>query len=248
MTALSWPPAADPSAELADPSAALRRAKADYAANGRVLIRDFLSDEDADGLGAIVKAPLPWNLRYRAEGSTRALPESQLVAFDDAQRSTFWMRVLTEARTEFQFAYFDCSLAPGSLAGFEPSHGIHQVARTIFSPAFLEPLKAVVGDPEVRGLTASFTRYDSGHFLLPHDDTDSTDDRRAAYVLNLSEDWWPDWGGLLQFIDNGRNVAETFLPHNGSLALFKVPQAHAVSYVAPHAQRSRYAITGWLVA
>ncbi|HAV49166.1 MAG TPA: proline hydroxylase, partial [Brevundimonas sp.] len=40
-------------------------------------------------------------------------------------------------------------------------------------------------------------------------------------------------------------VTETFTPSFGTLNLFKVPQDHAVSMVAPFAGAPRYSITGW---
>jgi hypothetical protein len=37
--------------------------------------------------------------------------------------------------------------------------------------------------------------------LAPHDDSHAGEGRRYAYVINLSQRWKPEWGGLLQFID-----------------------------------------------
>jgi len=41
-------------------------------------------------------------------------------------------------------------------------------------------------------------------------------------------------------------VEEVWMPRFNSLALFRVPTPHIVSYVAPFATQPRYAITGWL--
>ena len=65
-------------------------------------------------------------------------------------------------------------------------------------------------------------------------------------MINLSRDWLPDWGGLLQFLDPAeRRVVDTFVPLWNSLSLFRVPQPHVVSLVAPWAGSPRYSITGW---
>jgi Rps23 Pro-64 3,4-dihydroxylase Tpa1-like proline 4-hydroxylase len=69
-----------------------------------------------------------------------------------------------------------------------------------------------------------------------------------AYVINLSRDWQADWGGLLQFIDESGAVSETFMPRWNTLSLFRVPQGHAVSLVAPWARAPRLALTGWFMA
>ena len=219
-----------------------------YSRVGRVQVLDFLQKDSAGQLLCLAKSPLPWVLHYRADGNSLALAESDLAASGTPERKTFDSRLVETAKDDFQFSYFGCSLAPRDLNRFPSAHAIHTLSRRIMSREFVSILSACTGDRSIKGLTASLTRYDPGQFLLPHDDTDTKDDRRAAFVLNLSEDWWPDWGGLLQFIDEERNVTETFSPHYGSLALFKVPQMHAVSLIAPHALRLRFAITGWLVA
>ena len=49
-----------------------------------------------------------------------------------------------------------------------------------------------------------------------------------------------------QFLDpSGRRVVDTFTPLWNSLSLFRVPQPHVVSLVAPWAGSPRYSITGW---
>ena len=42
-----------------------------------------------------------------------------------------------------------------------------------------------------------------------------------------------------------RRVVDTFVPLWNSLSLFRVPQPHVVSLVAPWAGSPRYSITGW---
>ena len=55
-----------------------------------------------------------------------------------------------------------------------------------------------------------------------------------------------DWGGLLHFLDpTGQRAVDTFTPVWNSLSLFRVPQMHEVSLVAPWAGSPRYSITGW---
>ena len=222
--------------------------KARYGEQGRVQIIDFLAPPAAAEATALAKTQLPWVLHYRDAGQTKEISERDLLAMSFAERQAFLGRLDAFAREDFQFAYFGCSLTPDNLVQFEAGHPIRALAARLVTHEFVDLMAALIDDPAVRGLTASLTRYDPGQYLLPHDDTDGKDDRRAAFVLNLSEDWWPDWGGLLQFIDDERNVIASFTPHNNSMAVFKVPQFHAVSYVTPHALRSRYAITGWVIA
>jgi 2OG-Fe(II) oxygenase superfamily len=87
--------------------------------------------------------------------------------------------------------------------------------------------------------------YAATHFLTAHDDRDESKGRVAAYVLNLTPRWSSDWDGLLQFLDADGHVAEAYTPAFNALNVFRVPQPHSVSFVAPFAGQPRLSITGW---
>ncbi len=104
------------------------------------------------------------------------------------------------------------------------------------------------GDRQIRKVELQATRYRAGSFLRRHvDQPETQSDRRYACVLSLSKDWQSDWGGVLQFVE-GDQVVQSINPHFNMLALFKVPQGHQVSYVAPYAVGARYSLTGWMRA
>ena len=90
------------------------------------------------------------------------------------------------------------------------------------------------------------TRFQPGHFLTRHNDNVEGKRRRIAYVLNLSRDWNPDWGGALQFFDKHDNVQCAYTPSFNTLNLLRVPSVHSVGIVAPFAASNRLSITGWL--
>ena len=104
----------------------------------------------------------------------------------------------------------------------------------------------VTGEDRARYCDAQATRYRKSHFLTTHDDAVEGKDRLFAYVLNFTRDWRPDWGGELLFFDEAGHVAAGFTPTFNALNIFRVPQPHAVSFVAPFAQAPRLSITGWI--
>ena len=113
------------------------------------------------------------------------------------------------------------------------------------SAPFLDFARRLTGDDRIAYVDAQPTRYLPGHFLNGHTDAHDDAGRLYAYVLNLSPRWRAEWGGLLMFLDGEGAVTETFTPSFGTLNLFRVPQDHAVSMVAPFAGAPRYSITGW---
>ena len=102
------------------------------------------------------------------------------------------------------------------------------------------------------------TRYRRGDYLTVHSDsnTDAKGTRRLAFVLNLSENWRPEWGGVLNFLQPWHMV----LPSFNEMTLFAVgndvegaglQQAlHTVSPVSPAAPDDawRLAVSGWFVS
>jgi len=87
--------------------------------------------------------------------------------------------------------------------------------------------------------------YDQGDFLNIH-----TDQKRGvAFVLNLTKDWKPEYGGLLNLIPDGKSAEMvSVFPKFNSLVLFSLGDEgvpHFVSEVSSRAPYSRIAISGW---
>lgn len=129
-----------------------------------------------------------------------------------------------------------------------PPELLVDMAKAIRSPANLEVLKTVVGQQSISQIDAQLTRYKPGHFLKHHCDEvyHSPRTRKVAYVLGLSKDWQPDWGGLLHIQDNNANVRETLIPQFNALTLFRVPTPHFVSQVTNYCPATRLSLAGWL--
>jgi Rps23 Pro-64 3,4-dihydroxylase Tpa1-like proline 4-hydroxylase len=98
-------------------------------------------------------------------------------------------------------------------------------------------------------LTSIFiSRYKTGHFLSPHSDKNNG---KIGFVINLSRNWKPHYGGNLHIMDKSReNVIYTFTPSFNNLIFFEIPPEngipHFVSHVSPSIKNMRFAVTGWL--
>ncbi len=219
-------------------------AQARFQQTGRVQLRNLFTPEVAQALARAVEA-IDWSLTYRDTRGDRRLGPDQLRALDAEQRQHLVRGIEHVARHEFQFAFLTESLADAVREG--RTDLLARFMRWMGGEAFMGRMRELSGEMGVSALYAQATLYAPGHFLLAHDDHVDNEQRRLAYVLNLTPRWRPDWGGLLHFSDAEGNVTETFFPHFNSMALFRVPQTHFVSYVAPFAQGERSAITGWLI-
>lgn len=149
-----------------------------------------------------------------------------------------------EATNGFQFVFDRLKLGQARAMGLTIPQPLYDLHAWFNTQPFLDFARNLTGDDRIAYVDAQATRYLPGHFLNRHTDEHVDAGRLYAYVLNLSPDWRAEWGGLLMFL-KGETVTETFVPDAGTLNVFRVPQSHGVSMVAPFAGMPRYSITGW---
>ena len=214
-------------------------------AHGRVQIPGFLQEPSALRLHQCLSEEVPWETAQRsdavlADGQDRSPPPGS--AADEVALAATCLR----AREGFEFYFDRYRMIDARRDGTDPQLVLHAVVDFLNSPQFLDFARQLTGDPAIRMVSAIGVRYRAGHFLRAHNDLANDENRAFAYVINLSRQWSPDWGGLLHFLDpEQRRVVDTFTPLWNSLSLFRVPQPHVVSLVAPWAGSARYSITGW---
>lgn len=220
--------------------------------DGRVQVERVLQPAAAERLRACLQHEVRWTLALEDGRGARTLDPAAYAALDEAARTQLFHDAARSARDEvdplraYRFAYDSYMMVRAYKDGRDPGLLLHRVLELFNSPEYVGFMQALTGDARVRRVDAQATRYRPGQFLREHTDAHSGEGRLYAYVLNLSQGWQPDWGGLLQFID-GVSVTDTFLPRWNTLSLFRVPAAHAVSTVAPWARDERLSITGWLL-
>jgi Rps23 Pro-64 3,4-dihydroxylase Tpa1-like proline 4-hydroxylase len=134
----------------------------------------------------------------------------------------------------------------GEITSFET------ILRTILNSTLMKDLLSKITGLEITQLSTMFlSRYRSGHFLSPHSDKGNG---KIAFVINLTKNWLPQYGGNLHFLSEDRTkIIETWTPAFNNMVIFNVPpeeekdcgMPHFVGHVAPNVKYSRYAITGW---
>lgn len=217
------------------------------AQRSRVQIPGFLQDDAAEQLRNCLQRDVPWTLAECSGGPQRTIPAAEYQAMSEAERQALLRAAYEAARNQFQFVYDSYMMVRAAHEGRDPDLILHAILKFMNSEDFLHFARWLSGDAGISAVNAQATRYRPGHFLTRHIDEHSGEGRAFAYVINLTPRWDPDWGGLLQFQDADGQVIDTFSPRWNSLSLFRVPQAHSVSLVAPWAGEDRLAITGWFL-
>ena len=121
----------------------------------------------------------------------------------------------------------------------------NQLLALLNTSQFLDIINEITLLKNLKNTDGQLTQYKGGDFLTRHKDNISGETREIAYVISLSKNWHPDWGGLLQFFHDDGTPGLTLAPLFNNIVLFDVNKVHSVTNVASFAPIKRYSITGW---
>jgi SM-20-related protein len=217
-----------------------------YDQSGIVRIVDLYHADVAKGLHHHLDTELEWSRAVSKGDKSWDLGPDLIAAIDNGNSGNLIADVHNSARDGFQFLFDSWIVADESHERTARGELLDRVIESLNHPSSLDAFRAITGVADIRSVNGQATRYLPGHFLTSHDDGNEGHIRVAAYVINLTQGWRTDWGGLLQFHNAGGDVPLALKPGFNTIHLFRVPQMHSVSYVAPFAAVPRYSITGWL--
>ena len=214
--------------------------------NGRIQVPNFFTPESADYLYGLLQSNQQWYLTYNEGEENYESPLQEFQALPPEQKRQFMGRVLGSAKDGFQFIFRQYYISRSVERGENEGHPLHAYHAFANAPTTLEWMRALTGDDSVRKSDSYASWYAPGDFLTTHDDLHGSHDRVAAWVVSMTKDWNPNWGGYLAFYDEQDNVVEAFRPSFNTLNLFLIPQKHAVQMVSPFAASKRTSFLGWL--
>ena len=226
---------------------------AQFAANTRVQVRDFLTLETASEIRDILAKSTPWGLAMQADGSAFKGPQQilpQNMRDPKAQQRAQAIGQATDAsaaRGDYAFRFLQYPILQAVQEGWEKDSPHELLLEYINAPEFIQLARDITGEADLIKADGQATLFAKQQFLGRHSDSHVMEGWKVAYVMNFTiDDWQTDWGGYLQFLDDEGDIIQGFKPRFNALNLFLVPQAHSVSFVAPFAPPGRFAITGWL--
>ena len=212
---------------------------------GRVHIPEFLQTDSANLLHKKLGEQAQWNLVFTRDGKHVDIGADSVDQWTEEQKRQFEDIVHKPAQAGFQYLYKNIPVYDIYHRKLLPGHFLNDLFEFLNSDAVLNFGRVLTGRNDIGFCDAQATCYEAGHFLTCHDDATHGKNRVAAYVLNLTPQWNPDWGGALQFYDDNNNIEAGFGPSFNALNVFRIPCRHAVGFVAPFATGSRLSITGW---
>ena len=217
-----------------------------FAEHRRIQIPALLTDQSAETIYQVLSTQKQWNIVWNDNGNHVDMDFDGVMQLPKAQLTELREKILAQASHDFQYLYANIPLYDIYRDKLLPGHFFNRIYEFINSKAVLDLTRSVTGFDQIRFADAQITRYSAGHFLTEHSDEVIGKGRLAAYVLNLTPIWRPDWGGALMFPNDDDGFSEGLYPSYNALNIFAVPQKHLVSMVSSFAAEHRYSITGWL--
>ena len=219
-----------------------------YQQKRRLQIKNFLNEESASRLLQCLEKEVPWHLAYLDD-------KPGLISYESLQKKNpddirhFQKRLAdVAAKTPFHYLYDCYPLLQAYKEDWNSTLFINKWLEFVNTEPVLSAIRHLTGIEDITRCDAQATRYGPTQYLSRHTDDVPSEGRRAAYVLNLTRRWDPNWGGYLQFFDKNENLSDGFKPEFNTLNIFSVPQDHSVAGVSQFAQQFRYTLVGWFRA
>jgi SM-20-related protein len=212
-----------------------------FVADGAVEVQNFLAPSFAERLYQILDRKTAWELAYLGDSGLVSIPLAQVDRMGVEERSALEEAVMSRVRRAFQFRFCRFPVSPEQRAAFEDMLGG-------FAGEFARRARALTGDISISRVDVQATYYSPGSFLMDHDDSLRTQNRRCAYVIHLAREWRPEWGGEMELLSpDGQTVVRRMTPEFNRLVLIRTPQLHRVTMVSEAAKEKRYALHGWCI-
>ncbi|MEM5553263.1 2OG-Fe(II) oxygenase family protein [Pseudoalteromonas neustonica] len=204
---------------------------------GFVRIPNFLNEQKANELESTLSS-LNFDIAATVNGRPQLFTAEELKRKSNQEQQQLFSHIYEQASQGIGFVYGRHALSETE------NKVLKNYEAEINNDGFLKSFSRVSQQNIIKA-SAQATCFQRNDFLTRHNDVVPSEGRVYAYVLGLTKQWHPDWGGLLQFFEPDGTPTNSFAPQFNSLSIFDVSKIHSVTYVTPFAKNKRFSITGW---
>lgn len=219
--------------------------KPSYLLDNRIRVHEILPERVCENLHSLARNKTPYYLAYSEDSQPAIMKSNVFDSLTREKRHEFWARRYEQASRGVGYVYKGFTPKNAILGADVTLKPLIEFAEYWNSEALINEIKNLTGLNDITHSDTQFTCLLPGHFLTRHRDTDTSGKRRLAYVISLSKNWHPDWGGLLQFYEDDGTPRDTWAPVFNTLSLFDIDHIHSVTHVTPYALEPRLSIVGW---
>ena len=216
--------------------------KNEFSENGIVRVFNFLEQQSLDALKVSIETKINFDNAFYLNGQNQEVSDADIRALPATTQKKLYQDIHRMASNGAGFLYGRHKIDQTSL------EEVYTLLQQLNAEDTLKMLREITNFSDLKYADGQVTRYRRGDFLTRHLDNIPGETRRIAYVLGFTENWHPDWGGLLQFFEKDGTPMRSWSPALNSLTLFDVDKVHSVTSVAQFAAKNRYSVTGWFRA
>ena len=216
----------------------------EYEVDGRIRINDFLEPEVSHQIRRYCLEEDPFDVVYFAYGKNQVATQADMENLNDKEKEALNLEIANAASRRVGFVYGGYMMGRSGAVENPRLKFLSDVFEYFNGETMLEFVSDVTGARDLSSADCQYTKYTPGHFLTRHRD-DVSEHRRIAYILGFSENWHPDWGGLLQFFQEDGTARDAWIPRFNCLSLFDIKHIHSVTFITPFAKAPRVSLTGW---
>ncbi|XOV79510.1 MAG: 2OG-Fe(II) oxygenase [Aestuariibacter sp.] len=221
----------------------IEKLKNDYQNNHITRVENLLTEASAAEITRHIATKVPFKSAFMRNGEVKTLSAEEFQRLPQAEQQSIQTEVNNGAAKGFGFLYGTYRIDEQTDSKEHPL--LATLYQELNSETVLQQIREITGISTIRAANAQVTRYTPGHFLTRHNDLNSHEERRIAYVISFCPTWHPDWGGLLQFFEQNGTPMQSYTPQFNTMMLFDVVHPHSVTYITPFCQQARLSITGW---
>ncbi len=213
--------------------------KNEFEKNKKLIIPNIFKENEIEKLHRFLTRLLPqyWVCATCVKKDRLELPLND-------KRNALRIKMVNEAFGNNEFSFYFYRTFNANPLQYSPVE--YELRNYMSSQIFIDFLNKITQLNLTKLNTLFVSKYTANCFLSTHNDAGNG---RVAFVLHLTKDWKPQYGGHLHFLDESRTkIVETFTPTFNSFMIFEVPEEgvpHFVSHVAPNVNIPRISITGW---
>lgn len=216
-----------------------------FAKTNSAVINDFLVEPFAEKLRSYYRYEMPEN-QWVASSYPSLINgnKHEFVPVTEENRYTIQIHksFSNKCLNDDQYAYFFYRTLE--------SHKLHclcphcTIMKLITSVTFIDTLNDITQLNLKRTTTVFANKYTEKCFLATHTDDGNG---RLAFVLHLTKNWNPCWGGLYMDQSDMNNI-KTIIPSFNKFVMFRVGDnqtPHSVSSITENITHQRISVTGW---
>ena len=115
---------------------------------------------------------------------------------------------------------------------------------TVKSFPFTDILCKFIGCKNLKPNEVFLSNYGKDDFLSLHHDIKKGD---IAVTISFTYDWDPNYGGILHFCDDKKNIFKSVVPKLGNINIFKLDPDHGLDHFVSrvNVNRNRYTLVAW---